>query len=429
MTNQQIKYVINTFSQAFHVDNAAIQYGTAGNSKLIIKMSNTDFFTTKKELHPDKVIWKTWNGKNIPFLFDENDTQIIESSEGSVKINFDIIASAFYFLSGWQEHASEKKDNINRFPYAESIQFKLGIITLPVVNYYFDILKTAYEMAYNVKLKPNNWQGHDFAVCSTHDIDVCQRAWIEGSLNEIKRGRIFSPFSLIYKRIFKEDEWFNFKKILEIEKKFNVRSTFYFLSYHKKRENLINADFDIRDKKFIQVLDSIIEYGSEIGIHGSSGTHNNPQNFEADLKTLGRPVTGNRFHYLQFETDKTPALLENAGIQHDSTLYFAEHIGFHNSYCLPFRIYDIINDRPTNVWEVPLNVMDGTLSRAKYMNITRESAKEKVFDLIMEIKKFNGCFTLLWHNNYFSDYKYSGWQNFFIEVINFCKNENAYFGS
>ena len=56
----------------------------------------------------------------------------------------------------------------------------------------------------------------------------------------------------------------------------------------------------------------------------------------------------------------------------------------------------------------------------KYMGINKEDALAKVYDLVGEIKKFNGCFTLLWHNTYFSEYKYTGWKEVYCKILEHC---------
>lgn len=425
------RYIFDTFNKVYNINGSCydISYNKNGNSIININDSGITYFDNKKKLDYSTIIWKEWKNAKIPFLFATMDEDIYSNIDGKWTINFDIIASSFYLLSGWQENESEIKDQIGRYPYEESIQKKLDIVEIPIVNYYFDILKTVIEKAYSVSLTTISWQNHEFATCITHDIDKCDSAWKEGSFSELKKGRILSPVKLLFKKIFNKDEWFNFDKIIEVEKGFNASSSFYFLPYCQKRNNLINADYDVRSKKISKEIEHIIEYGSEIGIHGSSGTYDNVDNFKDDLKKLGRKIIGNRFHFLQFDIMKTPKILETTGIKYDSTLYFAEHIGFRNSFCHPFYLYDIENDRTTDILEIPLNVMDGTLAMAKYMKVGREDAIEKVFQLINEIIKFNGCFTLLWHNTYFSDYKYSGWRNVFVEILKYCQERNTYFAN
>jgi hypothetical protein len=154
-------------------------------------------------------------------------------------------------------------------------------------------------------------------------------------------------------------------------------------------------------------------------------THKDYSFFDQDLIRMNRHIIGVRFHFLLYDHQTTPLILEKAGIKYDSTLGFAEQFGFRNSFCFPFQPYDIRNDKPYDFYEIPLVLMDGTLQ--KYMSRSPLEAMNNITDLILEIKKFNGCFTLLWHNTHFSEYKYAGWKEVFVQINELCKNENSLF--
>ena len=62
-------------------------------------------------------------------------------------------------------------------------------------------------------------------------------------------------------------------------------------------------------------------------------------------------------------------------------------------------------------------VMDTTLAKQKYLYAKRDDAIVIIYDLLKEVKQFNGMVSLLWHNNYFSDYKYNGWRNVYAQSV------------
>lgn len=126
-----------------------------------------------------------------------------------------------------------------------------------------------------------------------------------------------------------------------------------------------------------------------------------------------------------FDVLKTVSVLEDCKIKYDTSLGFAEKIGFRRGTCFPFYLYNFEKNKISQVIEIPLIVMDSSLSNTKYMGLSQEKAIEHIFDLINEVKKFNGVFTILWHNTFFSNYKYTGWKNVYIEVLKFCKANNG----
>ena len=76
-----------------------------------------------------------------------------------------------------------------------------------------------------------------------------------------------------------------------------------------------------------------------------------------------------------------------------------------------------------NVWEIPLNAMDGTLFH--YRNLNTQEALLSIKSLIEEIKKFNGVFTLLWHNDFFDEDRFLGIKSFYEDLIATFHKENC----
>jgi hypothetical protein len=421
MTEEIFNYVMKNFEADCRVDIGKfnINYGIDNSSKIQISKSNINYFNRREPLDLSVVVWKEWNSEKIPFLFNRrSDLNLITQSENNVIINFDIIASSFYFLTNWQEYVSNERDNYGRFRMTDSIQYKLDFLCLPVVNYYFDILKTAIEIAYNIKFVQNIWQGKKVAICLSHDIDLCKSAWIQGSFRELLKGNILTPFQLIASKLFAKDKWFNFSEIVAIEREFNANSTFFFLPFKGKKNGIPNADYNISKPEFRQVFKMLSESGSETAIHGSIGTSTDSGLLKNEIKKIGEEVIGNRFHFLMYDSFLSPSVLSESGLKYDSSLGFAEAIGFRNSYCLPFYLFDIKNNCSTDIIEIPLMVMDVSFG-TKYIGLTQEEALNKMCDLLNEVEKFNGCFTLLWHNTYFSEYKYSGWKNVHYKFLEY----------
>ena len=426
---QKLSYILSLFKKNYPSGdiNPEIGYGSESPAKIRIRHGDTTYFTEKRFFIPDtsKIKWVEWKNVRIPFFFDVNHSEIFSRKNDYFIINYDIIASAFFLLSSWNEYFSDKKDKYGRFPYSESIQSTIGITGIPVVNYYFDILKTVIEEAYDVTLSPLKWNDKDFATCLTHDIDTCETGWLQGGFHAIKKGKIMVPLRLILKKLFFKDIWFNFNEIIDIEKTFKARSTFFFLWSDTKKEGIKNADYIASKKKFQFVFSEIENAGSEIGLHASATTHKDQDRFEQELERIHPPVKGVRFHFLLYDHRITPYILEKSGMKFDSTLGFAEQYGFRNSFCLPFQPYDIVNDRPFNFYEIPLIVMDSTIQ--KYMPVSKEDALTRISSLINEVKQFHGCFTVLWHNTHFSSYKYEGWKEVYIQILEKCIHENTSF--
>jgi len=116
----------------------------------------------------------------------------------------------------------------------------------------------------------------------------------------------------------------------------------------------------------------------------------------------------------------TALIQKKAGLVYDSTLGFAEQEGFRNSYCWPFKFYDFENDRPIDFWEIPLTAMEVTLFY--YRELDFDHIRESVESLVREVQKFNGIFSLLWHNNFFEEMEFPGITDFYLDLLDYFKS-------
>jgi hypothetical protein len=424
------EYFRKNFTLHYNLSGIEIDYGNVNsNSISICKNCNDLFWDGLNDIEEDKIVWKIWKGVRIPFLFHNSDREEIYtiSNNGKAVINYDIVASTFYFLSGWNEFTNSRKDEFGRISYNESIIKRLNISSIPVVNYYFDILCEAIQIVFKKNIKKEPWGNKNFAVALSHDIDTCRRGWLEGSFSELKKGNYINILKLLFKRIFKNDEWFNFHEIVEIEKKYEATSSFYFLPQKGSVGKLKNADYDIRSGSIQKIMKYLIGQNNEIGVHGSFGSHQNKFLFQKDInKFPPHSVFGNRFHFLMFDPLVTISILEECDIFYDTTLGFAEQIGFRRGICFPFYLYNFEKKAISPIIEIPLIVMDSTLSNDKYMGLSQKDCLPEIYPIVDEVVKFGGVFTLLWHNTFFSEYKYTGWKAIYIGILEYCYAKNGF---
>ncbi|MEO1023900.1 MAG: hypothetical protein AAFW89_15250, partial [Bacteroidota bacterium] len=398
-------YILSTFFMIYSCELIpVITYGeTRGDIRIADRTSS--FFQSTSPA-PPYVHKKVWKSTEIPFLSTDSATPetIIEHTESGVQIRMDIIGSAFYFLSGWQEYHSQKRDDFGRYPYQESFQYQHGYMKTPVVNYYFDILKQAIEQVTNTKVTRKLWPDDDIAISISHDIDKINGGWKEDGLHALKKGRGLEMTKLLFRRLFKKDTWENIDDILHFEKTQGIRSTFFFLP----KKDKFNADYKLEQVQ--PYFDDIERQGSEIGVHGSLGTGVHAHLLETEIKRFDRAVYGNRFHFLSAEPSAYGTLIEDSGLTYDTTMGFAEHIGFRHGYCFPFYPYDIVHQRPFSFIELPLTIMDATLRNPAYMGGS-DDVEEALEHLVREVCLFNGLLTILWHNNFYTDGKFKSWKS------------------
>ncbi len=374
----------------------------------------------------------------VPFLFPIGDQKSLYSIENnSLVFHQDVLTSAFYLLSGQQEHENKTRDSMGRFPYAESVQCKLDFISIPIVNYYFQMIIEAIEKychVCSISFQQMEKKDH-FQFCLTHDIDRIEAYSTGEVVHRFLRLIGLAPHSypsrtIALKAFIKQfagwlhinpepDPYWSFQKMREIEKKIGFISTWYFIEKTKIKKD---SKYHFSDKKIKEVIHSLIKDHCEIGLHGSLESTHDLTAIKASKKRLedasGTTVKGFRQHFLVYD-NLDAALYQDAGFEYDSTLGFAEHEGFRNSYCFPFRIYDFNSESMLNIWEYPLIAMDTTLLHYRKLSFTE--MEQSILHLIDEIKKFEGIFVLLWHNSNFDEYEFPGITKFYTRLLSIIK--------
>ena len=195
-----------------------------------------------------------------------------------------------------------------------------------------------------------------------------------------------------------------------------IPSAYFFLNRRVKHQDSYYQFGDVRIKRLIGKLE---DEGKEIGLHGGVMSSKDPKVIKADLEALNKvsryPVRGNRQHRLLLSLPDTMKHLESAGVRFDSSLGFAAHEGFRNSYCLPFKLYDFENDKMIDVWEIPLIVMDKTLFG--YRKLSYDAAFNSIRELIDRIKQHRGVMTLLFHPDFLDEEEKPGIREFYERVL------------
>jgi len=279
---------------------------------------------------------------------------------------------------------------------------------------YQDILKPKVsEFLFKNGLKPKYPYNKKFAVCLTHDIDAISLP----RKMKLKNG-LKTALSFVIK---KWDPWHNFNQIINLEKKYNAKSSFYFLATKKG----LNRGYKI--EKLKKEIINIDKQGWEIGLHGGYYSYNNLEELKKEKKKLekilNKEIIGFRSHYLRFKIPETWELLKKAGFKYDTSFGYAETVGFKNGICHPFKPYNLNTNKQINILEIPLIIMDGHLFR--YMKLNNQQVWKTVKSLIDQTEKYNGVITILWHNTYFTEQKIK----IYKKILEYCHKKNAWLTS
>jgi len=429
LNKSKIEYILFHLNQHFEISNLK-KYFWFSQFDEIVKEPYIKFNSSNKKIN------KAFRINDLPVLFPLSEVKFFYrfDKENNLIFTHDLLKTAFYLLSGYQEFMPFKGDHLGRFTYDESIQKELNIAVNPIVNEYFEIIKKAIKEfceRHNRDFKSKSFSGeNDFSFLLTHDVDRVDK-WTFMEVKRRLKMLIRSGFTKHWKYLFeaiinfnsRENPYWNFEWMKSLEQKLGVNSIWFFLPQGHKQ---IDAYYSFNESRIQNLAKYFQDYGDEIALHGtfiSREDFNTMQsNFEEVKKLSGKPVSASRQHWLSFKYPTTFQIIEKLGLKNDSSWGFAEHCGWRNSYCLPFRPYDLENDRIMDIWELPLNAMDVTFFQ--YMDLSLSEAKQAFEEMIYTCKKYNGLFVLLWHNSFFEETVYPGLVGFYKEILEMILENN-----
>jgi hypothetical protein len=79
----------------------------------------------------------------LPVLFGESSTRSVIGTDGSIDLPIDVIGTAFFMLSRYEEVAAPVRDEHDRFPAMASVAYRGGFLDRPIVDEYVETLWTA----------------------------------------------------------------------------------------------------------------------------------------------------------------------------------------------------------------------------------------------------------------------------------------------
>jgi peptidoglycan/xylan/chitin deacetylase (PgdA/CDA1 family) len=365
----------------------------------------------------------------------------LRQSKNIIETNIDIVASTFFMLSRYEEILKDTKDRHGRFPATASLAYKEGFLDRPLVNEYGELLwGWIRHLKPEMTRKPLWPDSRDFAICLTHDVDWLRRYSIIPPLLSLgnsvlrkKNLRLASNITSDYLRTilkYKKDPFADTcDYILSIEQKHGYKSSFYFMAGEK---SMFSNRYSLADAEML--IRKIEKAGCEVGIHGSYNSYSSPERMLSEKARLDNVVKdknyGCRQHCLRWKTPETWRLQERADLLYDTTLSFADHVGFRCGICLPYQPFDVLENRKLAIWELPLIIQEATLHGASYQNLPPKVAYDEIVKHIDITKRFNGLFVLLWHNSSFDPLGgWSGWKEVYEDVMSYISKQNAFIES
>jgi hypothetical protein len=329
-----------------------------------------------------------------------------ESSEDSI-LPFDPLAASFYLVTRHEEYLNTNRDKFNRYPVEKSILTKYNLLKKPVVNIWANLLAEKLKEKYPDLIFPKR----KFEFLSTIDVD---NAWAykhkgflrtSGALiKSVVKGNFSEFTSRLKVLVGKEKDPYNSYEYLDSVFKDNEEKVkFFFLlgDYGRFDKNLSH-----RNKHYKKLIQNTKDK-YDVGIHPSfaSSKKRGKKKVKLEKKRLvkisANEILKSRQHFLRLNFPKTYRRLIKAGITEDYSMGYSAQPGFRAGICTPYYFYDLKKEKTTNLLIVPFQIMDGTFLH--YLRLSPEDAFIEIENMMMEVKKVNGTFVSVWHNETVTD--------------------------
>ena len=355
----------------------------------------------------------------MPLLFVEEGAARapIERQGRDLHCRIDLLGGVFFLLSRYEELVAGGRDRHGRFTAAGSLAAREKFVERPLANEYTELLW---------RLIREIWPGigrrkRSYRVLLSHDVDSPSGAarFTAFELVHALGGDLLKRRSpaLAVRRIvaaatapFGAPRWDphdTFDFIMSQSEQRGLQSTFNFIAGHSAGR--IDGCYDIDEPWLLRLMSRLHERGHEIGLHPSYETWLDGSALATEFERLRSAAEaagvqqdrwGGRQHFLRWSAPETWRIWAEAGLDYDSSVGFADRVGFRCGSCYEFPVYDARQRAPLGLRERPLLVMEATLLQPEYMGLELDEAVARVSGIAHICRRYGGDLTLLWHNHF-----------------------------
>lgn len=342
-------------------------------------------------------------------------TPLVCEGPDGYRIGYDVLGLTYWMLTRQEEVGRADLDEHDRFPATASHAHRYGYIERPIVDEWLDILGQVVKRTWPDAQLPQ----HEFATRVSHDVDRPSRYGFGGLAHmaraaggDLLKRRSFEAllapvaWARSPRTILQSDPYNTFDWLMDASEKQGLISAFYFICGRTDARH--DALYEVGDPAIRTLLRRIHARGHEIGLHPSYQTYLSPELIAKEARRLrqvcaeegiAQPHWGGRMHYLRWRQPDTMQAWASAGMDYDSTLGYADAVGFRGGTCHEFQGFDPTADAISSVRIRPLIAMDTTVLSRHYMHLSAEQAIAKLTDLKNSCRSVGGQYCLLWHNS------------------------------
>lgn len=328
----------------------------------------------------DPIIWK--------------DTYVPFPSPKGFDLPFDLFSAIFYYLTHYDIYIPHVADIHGRIRKEDTIAFRHNNHKAPVVEYWIHYFVEAINSFYNLNISIH----HKYALQPTMDIDHYSLLSNRGILGNFK-GKFYA---YKYPRaILKKKGWIQGQDPIQIFK--YIEEVFPDIQYFLLLKSGYPDSINLIQENFVRKLLQKAGIDSQrTGIHFSY--YSTTQNLIDHECIIFRNISGispkkSRAHFLRYNIPYFQKL-DHLCIEEDFSLGYYDISGFITGMSRSYLWYNLLNEEISKLRIQPFSMMDAMY--VYYNKVSNAEISRDIEDVKSNIKKVNGVFSILLHNDILS---------------------------
>jgi len=356
---------------------------------------------------------------SVPVLFGAPGFTI--DASGNAALSLDVFGSAFFMLARYEESVIPARDGHERFPANLSLAVRQGFLDRPIVDEYVEILWAAIHRLWPTLARKQR-AARKLISCDVDlpfdpacaSISRLGKRLVGRAVRERSLSALFATagnyWAVKRGNQARDPYWHALSWMMDVNEKAGNQVTFNFIP--ERTDGAMDNAPGIDHRRMRELLRTVHARGHLVGIHPGYNTYRHPDTFARSAGALRRAVDqegirqdelGGRQHYLRWDVRTTPQLWESNGLTYDSTLSYPTIAGFRTGTCHEYTMYDLVGRRPLTLKQRPLVVMENAVIDEPNMGLGHgEQALATMRRYKQICARFDGNFTLLWHNSSFA---------------------------
>ncbi|SDQ48299.1 polysaccharide deacetylase family protein [Flagellimonas zhangzhouensis] len=330
---------------------------------------------------------------------------------------FDIFSASFFLLSRYEEYLPHVKDSVGRFPVKESIAYQNKFLNVPVVDLWaYKLLEALKERFPNLETKENDYQFTSIINVTT------SHAFAKRGISRTLGGFFIDLGNFKFRNIIKrfavllgiqKDPYDNFFELVEIHKKFPIKSMFFFqFAKHSAHDKNVSTN----NNKFRFLIKSIADY-SIVSLSTSFMSSSDNNVLREEKRQLGnlinRPISYSRLRYNRVNVPAAYRNLVETEFTDDFSMGYTHEIGFRAGTCTPFYFYDINTEIRQPIKIHPFAMHDYSLVNFK----SKDEVFEKLDEVYRVVKQVRGDLTFVFSNELLGSEHDLNWMELYQSIL------------